>query len=1204
MYVYFDASGVLKEIITEKSFRNGDSKRDKIYVYWEGNNAPVGGWIKYLLPNNTEYPVSSEQQFYGIGIDMVGKALPTKPLRNLKYFSYDHTYEEDGETHIGYKFYEIEVPDAVLNSSSVADKEPKENNTIIARIRFAFSNEDLVALGALVFSVEDNIGIITDSSINETQYNYLIRLLSMKIGLNTTSVVVNGLPSQGQSGTIYYVRIPNQQYIYSVYVWTGASYAYLGNTTYGLYTEAEGEAFETSIRTLVQSLTNASPKGVYATLLELETAYPTGTTGIYLVSADGHWYYWDGEEWADGGAYMTANPDSELSLTSNNAAENSVITKNILETKLPSNFGLKKNAFSITEQSINLASYKGKKASIWLKGEASKNIFPLLVDGTYTNNSLTVVVQNGVITSAVKTSGSDSTLEIMFRESFEVRTTEQFILGYKMTQSSGTSDFLIYLRSSSSGLSNFISLNRNKTQSDIFYPTANGTVDRIRIFQLSNQAYNITFDTPIYMNEDVDDAIGYQPYGVSSSAKVYVNDANGSNKLPPFVDGTYSNNGCTIVVENGVIVSAEKTVGTNDAMFDIPFKSGYTLQLATTDTLIYGFGLSGSGTHDVRVYLRSSSGQLSSGIQLTRTGTESATFNPSSAGTADRIRVYQLANETYDYTFVTPLYLNKGLSHATGYEPYGKTTLFNYDYVEDGEFKNYVLKVTDTKYILTIVDGLLPIVYGKSKDDPFSSYIDLDEETLLTKQIVKSNLIFENAEIPVFASANQQFQHKEIPLKSGFKVGDTLILTIKYIENCKVNSPIKIFFKNANGQTIQGTDYNSLITYQGARISNWRTSHKVPEGTESIVIRFVATVTDTFNYDFTTTYHDVKMYCGSVEEELDLIDKMMANKVNSKQLALYAKNVHIKSIAHQGCRNFAPAGSIQSFVVAKQKGFDGCEFDVNLSKDGKYLITHGSSLEFALYDPNGAHDNNGYLYYIDGNGNGYWYDSDGDQLYTYDYENDEYVSSAVSLASLTRVNYRTAIQDLMGNDVRRLDYGTWFGPQFAGTHILDFEETMNCLKDLGLMPSIDFKITLTSSIVSDLYEVVHKLGMEKNTMWNCQHGYEDADIIRSFDPHAALIFGMPPTSAAADQLLPYVEDGLVYCAGRFDTVTEEEIGYCLERDFLPGVWFDDTEDETSEEYIFNILLDFSRKGCVLFTLANYKYEDAVDYKYFQNVYYK
>lgn len=63
----------------------------------------------------------------------------------------------------------------------------------------------------------------------------------------------------------------------------------------------------------VDGLASGSPKGVYATLASLQTDKPTGDTGIYIVSADGNWYYWDGSAWTSGGVYQsTGIPDGSV----------------------------------------------------------------------------------------------------------------------------------------------------------------------------------------------------------------------------------------------------------------------------------------------------------------------------------------------------------------------------------------------------------------------------------------------------------------------------------------------------------------------------------------------------------------------------------------------------------------------------------------------------------------------------------------------------------------------------------------------------------------------------------------------------------------------------------------------------------------------------------------------------------------------------
>jgi lysophospholipase L1-like esterase len=58
----------------------------------------------------------------------------------------------------------------------------------------------------------------------------------------------------------------------------------------------------------INNIGSGSPKGVYATLTALQTAYPTGTTGIYVITADNSWYYWDSSSsaWTKGGVYQAS----------------------------------------------------------------------------------------------------------------------------------------------------------------------------------------------------------------------------------------------------------------------------------------------------------------------------------------------------------------------------------------------------------------------------------------------------------------------------------------------------------------------------------------------------------------------------------------------------------------------------------------------------------------------------------------------------------------------------------------------------------------------------------------------------------------------------------------------------------------------------------------------------------------------------------
>lgn len=65
------------------------------------------------------------------------------------------------------------------------------------------------------------------------------------------------------------------------------------------------KADKTYVDDLFDSVGDGSPKGVFATFAALQAAHPTGDGNIYLVTADGKWYYWMGSNWIAGGTYQS-----------------------------------------------------------------------------------------------------------------------------------------------------------------------------------------------------------------------------------------------------------------------------------------------------------------------------------------------------------------------------------------------------------------------------------------------------------------------------------------------------------------------------------------------------------------------------------------------------------------------------------------------------------------------------------------------------------------------------------------------------------------------------------------------------------------------------------------------------------------------------------------------------------------------------------
>jgi hypothetical protein len=85
--------------------------------------------------------------------------------------------------------------------------------------------------------------------------------------------------------------------------------------------------------TAIVNIGNASPKGIYSTLSALQTAFPTGTTGIYVVTADGNWYYWNGSAWKAGGVYQsTGVADNSITMQK---LSGSAVRKNLFNKATP-----------------------------------------------------------------------------------------------------------------------------------------------------------------------------------------------------------------------------------------------------------------------------------------------------------------------------------------------------------------------------------------------------------------------------------------------------------------------------------------------------------------------------------------------------------------------------------------------------------------------------------------------------------------------------------------------------------------------------------------------------------------------------------------------------------------------------------------------------------------------------------------------------
>lgn len=146
MYIYFDTNGTIKEIVNDKSIRQGSTEANKIYCYIEGNPTIDDIWYMQKLPSGE---TSNEVSFKN---STVTKAIPYDAKRDMRYF-------KDFEQYTFYVF--------TLNAFLVSQK-----GLNLATIRIVVDNE-IFALGELTFNVQENV-INVDNGITISQYDYLL----------------------------------------------------------------------------------------------------------------------------------------------------------------------------------------------------------------------------------------------------------------------------------------------------------------------------------------------------------------------------------------------------------------------------------------------------------------------------------------------------------------------------------------------------------------------------------------------------------------------------------------------------------------------------------------------------------------------------------------------------------------------------------------------------------------------------------------------------------------------------------------------------------------------------------------------------------------------------------------------------------------------------------------------------------------------
>lgn len=135
------------------------------------------------------------------------------------------------------------------------------------------------------------------------------------------------------------------------------------------------------------------------------------------------------------------------------------------------------------------------------------------------------------------------------------------------------------------------------------------------------------------------------------------------------------------------------------------------------------------------------------------------------------------------------------------------------------------------------------------------------------------------------------------------------------------------------------------------------------------------------------------------------------------------QNIFHGVIAHRGSREKAPENTMAAFEKALEDGADAIELDVQLSKDGEYVVIHDSTLD-------------------------------------------------------RTTNGKGKVSDYTLAELKELDAGSWFGPEFAGEKIPTLRESLTWAKGKINIDVEVKKTQATEQSSSGLMSVIEETGMK------------------------------------------------------------------------------------------------------------------------------
>lgn len=331
---------------------------------------------------------------------------------------------------------------------------------------------------------------------------------------------------------------------------------------------------------------------------------------------------------------------------------------------------------------------------------------------------------------------------------------------------------------------------------------------------------------------------------------------------------------------------------------------------------------------------------------------------------------------------------------------------------------------------------------------------------------------------------------------------------------------------------------------------------------------------------------------NAIENIADDIEELGKN-LNERITNIAYPSKTVNTIGHRGNPIDAPQNTAPAYIIARKAGLRYVENDLELTDDDYFVMWHDGSLH-ALGD---MVDINGYLMYTDGT-DFYWVNNGN----VYTWNGSEYVSSSVALENLTRCNgSRYAVRSgysyggspciaLPFDILRRIDFGVYKAPTFAGTQILTFEEWLILCKKLGCEIYIDAKINYTSETLTRAATLVKQYGFAGKSSWLGLSASQYA-ILRNIIPGERIGILVNPSPEAIENYAPYNTGRGFFFDGSATTLTKENTQLALANGFDVECYYVGY-DETDKTTVFNQINELLSYGITGITCDRYTVEEV------------